>query len=120
MSTNVYNLKNQQMKNIPYKKEIDPITGEILNPITKDNPYLNVGPNRKTRRFLDFGKTYIQRDLAGNEIGRIRKNGSNSKPNSVMPSLNAAIQYIRKNIIGKTAFKNFFSKKLQKQLKLVA
>lgn len=48
------------MKNIPYKKEYN-LIGEVTNPITKGNPYINRYPNRATRRkreprFIGNGK----------------------------------------------------------------
>ncbi len=35
--------------NIPYRKETN-LIGEITNPITKGNPYINPHPNRATRK----------------------------------------------------------------------
>lgn len=51
--------------NKPYIKQIDSL-GRVQNPITKENPYLTVFPNRKTRRSKPprfkarYGKQFIQ------------------------------------------------------------
>ena len=103
--------------NKPYIKEVNQ-QGEVTNKIDKHNPYFSQGPSRQARRYYEHGKCFIQRDMNGNEIGRFRKNGSNSKPSSYQPTLNAAINYLLKSLGNNRYLKKYLTNKTSKKLKL--
>lgn len=56
------------MKNIPYKKQLDS-RGICLNPITKEEPYLNSFPNRsqRTNQLKEMNKKTTNKKLSKKE-----------------------------------------------------
>lgn len=108
----------ETIKNKPYVKQFDE-NGNVSNPITKHNPYFTQGPSRQARRFVEHGKVYQLVDLNGEVTGvTVRRNGSNSKPSSYRPSLNAAINYLLKSLGNNKYLKRFLRKQTSEKLKL--
>ena len=68
--------------NTPYVKQLNK-NGEVINPITKDNPYLHNNPNRSFMKKLTSNKYHIIRDpQTGAFIAFGNKVGGNNRANT--------------------------------------
>lgn len=66
------------MINKPYVKRYDS-NGTLLNPITKENPYLHKSASQASVK-QQFKYIVVRNQISGEFIGKIKKGGNNRKP----------------------------------------